>query len=1114
MMTRWAPLVLAVATVLLAFCAGPAQAQNTTASVTGTVLDEEDQPLPGVNVVAVHEPSGTRYGVATRTNGRYTIQGLRVGGPYTITASFVGYQTIRRTDIQLQLDETREINFQLEPRTEEMEEVEVIGQRPGRSTIDPQRTGARTNVSNEEIEQLPTIQRSLQDFARLTPQFTGTDGQNIAGRNQRYNTVQIDGATLNDVFGLEGSGGVPGGQAGTQPISLDAIQEFNVDISPYDVLQSGFTGGRINAITKSGTNEFEGTLRYLGRSETFIGDLDGESFGTDFGEHYFVGTLGGPIIEDELFFFVNAEVFRRGEPEDTRVGTNLDLSDVFPVERATMGRIRSISRTEHGFDPGGFDPFTQRQDNEKVLAKIDWNMLENHRLTLRHNYVNAFEEQGLGRGFSSFDFESQLYQFESQQNSTSLEINSRFGNSFFNEFRFVYTRIRDNRDPVRDFFPEVSIQLPENRSVGLGVGGIEHANRLDQDLFEISNNLTYSVGDHSFTFGTQNEMFIFDNLFIPDLFGAYDFESFEVGDSTVTALEAFERGQPVSFQHTFANPVVHGDNLRPETEVTGLQFGLYVQDEWSVTEDLQLTIGLRGDLPFLPENPSENPAVEQAFGFKTSEVPTAQPLISPRVGFNYTTNLLGPDLETQLRGGSGFFSGRPPFVWISNQYSNTGVDFLQVNQNIDPASAYADQSGVYDRGSSCFVPTSDPAEVPKPTEAGGLPGAGACGDILGAEPSAQISLTDPDLKYPQQFRASLGVDQELPFGELIATLEGQFSTEVNGISARNLNIEPPEEGLQETAHGRPLYGTNVGSAFGGATRVDDRFQDVILLENDNRGYEYFITAELKRESRTGLNGSLAYNFNRAKGVFNGSFDTAQSLWQQNFAVDPNNPGVGTAEFEARHRVLLTGNYQFTWLDRYSTTIGAVFETRSGAPVTWIHGFSDANSDGFPFNDLPYVPENEREVVVASENWDLMDDFISSEPALDDARGGFVDRYAATGPWRTTLDLKVTQRIQTFGGRHIDLIANVENVLNLINDDWGRIRFTSFNNLDAWSVDGVVREDDVGSQLGGRILTEDDIGKPVVNFDESTVRDKLGDRLFGTANTASRWRVQLGVKYSF
>jgi hypothetical protein len=1042
---------------------------------------------------------------------------MRVGGPYTITASFVGYQTIRRTDVQLQLDETRELNFQLEPRTEEMEEVEVIGQRPGQSTIDPDRTGARTNVSQEEIEQLPTIQRSLGDFARLIPQFTGTDGQNIAGRNQRYNTVQIDGATLNDVFGLEDSGGVPGGQAGTQPISLDAIEEFNVDISPYDVQQSGFTGGRINAITKSGTNEFEGTVRYLGRSESFVGDLNGEDFGTDFGEQYFVGTLGGPIIEDELFFFVNVEVFRRGEPEDTRVGTDQDAANVFPIGRPRMERIRSISQAQYDFDPGGFSTLTQRQDNEKVLAKIDWNMLDNHRLTLRHNYVNAFEDDGLTRFNDSFDFESQQYEFQSQQNSTSLEVNSRFSNNVFNEFRFVYTRIRDNRDPTGALFPEVSLQLPENRSIGLGVGGIEQANRLDQDLFEISNNLTYSVGDHTFTFGTQNEVFAFDNLFIPDLLGSYSFDSFEVGDSTVTAIEAFERGQPSSFQHTFANPEVHGDNLRPETQVTGLQFGLYVQDEWDVTGDLQLTIGLRGDLPVLPEKPSANPAVEDAFGFSTSEVPTAQPIISPRVGFNYAENFLGTDLETQVRGGSGLFSGRPPFVWLSNQYSNTGVDFLQVEETINDDQAYADR-GVYDREASCFAPTSDPAEVPKPTEAGDLPGAGACGNILGAEPGAQISLTDPDLTYPQQFRASLGIDQELPFGELIATLEGQFSTEINGISARNLNIQAPYEGLQETIHGRPLYGTDIGNSSttpGEANPVDDRFNQVILLENNSQGYEYFLTAQLKRKSRSGLNGSLSYTFNRAKGVFNGSFDTASSLWQQNFAVDPNDPRVGTAEFEGRHRVLFSGNYQFSYLDRYSTTLGAVFETRSGEPFTWVHGFSDANSDGFPVNDLPYVPENEREVVVESENWELMDDFISSEPALDEARGGFVDRYAGTSPWRTTLDLKVTQRIQTFQGQYLELIANVENVLNLLNDDWGRIRFAGvFKNVFAWDMNGVVRQGDVGSQLGGRILTEDDLGKPIVNFDESTVRDKLGDRLFSTASTASRWKVQFGVRYSF
>lgn len=1112
-------LLLVIALCLLSV--GGSRGQATTATMTGTVVDEEGEPLPGANVEAVHQPTGTQYGVATNRNGNFTIQGMRVGGPYTVTASFVGFQTIRRTDIQLQLNEVQEVNFELQTKTAQMDEVEVVARRPGSATISRSHTGARTNISSEEIDALPTIQRSLQDFARLIPQFTGTDGQSIGGRNQRYNTVEIDGATLNDVFGLQGSGGVPGGQAGTQPISLDAIKEFNVEISPYDVQQSGFTGGRINAITKSGSNQFEGSFRYLGRNQGLIGDLNGEEFGTDFGEHYFVGTLGGPIIQDELFFFVNVEFFRRGEPLDTRVGTDVDATNVFPAGQSTMERIRNIAQNQYDYDPGGFSPLTQRQDNQKVLAKLDWNMLENHRLTLRHNYVDAYNETGLTRFNNSYDFANQQYQFESQQNSTSLELSSTFGSSIFNEFRFVYTRIRDNRDPEGQLFPAVDIQLQGVGSVGLGVGGVEQANRLDQDLFEISDNLTYQLGDHTLEMGTQNEIFVFNNLFIQDHVGSYEFSSFEVGDSTVTAIEAFRRGQPSSYSHTYANPAVHGDNYRPEPEFTGMQFGFYAQDKWDVTEQLRFTLGLRVDVPYLPDDPSYNPAVEETFGYSTSQVPKTQPLWSPRFGFNYSNELLEEGLETQVRGGTGIFSGRPPFVWLSNQYTSTGVDFFQVSQSITPGDAYVNGNGLYDRDQQCFVGTSNPGEAPKP-EAADLPGAGACGGILGAQQTAQIALTAPNFKYPQQFRASLGVDQELPFWSLIATLEGQYSTTVNGVSARNLNIESPESGLQQSAYGRPFYGPegSIGGGFGGANRVDDQFQDVILLENANKGYEYFLTAELSREAPSGLNWTLAYNYNRARSVFNGSFDVASSLWQQNFAVDPNNPGLGTAEYEGRHRVLVTGNYQFSWGDRFSTSIGGVFETRSGQPITWIHGSNasnfgtDANADGFPFNDLPYVPENEREVVVASGNWELMDDFISSVDALDEARGGFVNRYTDRAPWRTIFDLKVTQRIETLDGQRLEIMANLENVLNVLNDEWGRIQYTPFNNQFAWGLNGYVRQDDVGSRMGGRIITEDDIGKPIVNFEEDLVRDKLGDRLYSTANTASRWQLQLGVRYVF
>lgn len=1140
-MTPFRSLLLVLLGFVLTVAAVDVQAQ-TRASISGEVLDEEGEPLPGANVVAVHEPSGTQYGASTGANGQYNLQGLRVGGPYTVTASFIGYQSTQERDLTLSLNERREVNFQLQLESDELEEVRVLGERITSAVIDRSRTGARTNVSEEEIERLPSINRSLSDFARLTPQFSGDEeDSSIGGTNERYNTIQIDGATLNDVFGLGASGGVPGGQAGTQPVSLDAIQEFNVDIAPYDVRQSGFTGGRINAITKSGTNQFEGSFRYLGRNQNLIGDLDGQGFAEEFNEQYFIGTLGGPIIEDELFFFVSGELFRRGSPSETVAGVDSEATNIFPVDPLILDNpnfdldnydpsdltgsiedfdvrpgIRQVALGQYGYEPGTIEPFTRRQDNNKLLVKLDWNALENHNVSLRHNYINGFNDSGIGRGFTSFDFSSQGYAFDSVQNSTALEINSRFGNRSFNEFRFVYTRIRDSRDPDEGLFPDVTIrdvptQIPGNRNVGLGVGNIEQANRLDQDLFEITSNFTYQRGDHTITIGTNNEIFSFNNLFIPGLLGSYEFEDFTAADGTqVSAIDAFRRGQPVSFQRRFANPSVWGDEQRPEADFTGMQFSLYAQDEWDVTSDLRLTLGVRADMPFLPEEPSENPDVEDAFGFNTSEVPRSQVLWSPRLGFNYTidNNFLGGERETQFRGGAGIFSGRTPFVWLSNQYSNTGIDFIDLQAGFNPDSqdnpAFADEDGRYDPNASCFAGTGDPSQVPA---------VGDCDGLISPIETSEINLTDPDFKYPQSWRFNLAVDQELPYG-FIATIEGLYSETINSISARNLNIEQ----TGESAYGRPFYNEldDDGNFPSGRRFVDERFTDVILLENGTEGYEYSLTGQIQRQVREGLSGSISYTYGRSQDVNSGAFDRAETLWRQNFVVDPNSPQRATSRFETRHRVLATLNQRFTIGNRYSTSIGVVYDARSGRPFTWIHSSGDANGDDFRFNDLPFVPANERDVVLQSENWDLLDGFIENEPGLSDYRGEFVPRNSGRQPWSHQLDLRLTQEVQTFQGQRIELTANLENVLNFLNDDWGRVRSAGpFSNIGAWDINGYVTEGMIGTEEGGRILTADDVGKPIIDFEgEPALQDKLRDQQFNTRDLFSRWQLQLGVRYVF
>jgi len=1114
---RYRVKTLLVVTGFLLLCLpfGNALAQSTSAALEGNVVDENDEPLPGVNIVAVHQPTGTQYGTSTNAQGNYTLRNLRVGGPYTVTVSFVGYREVRESGIQLQLEQELTLDFQLEPATEELDALEIVGEQ--RPVINPDRTGAAKNVSTEELEQLPTIDRSITELARLIPQAGGSGSNSFAGANDRYNRIQIDGSTLDDVFGLGEA--VPGSQAGSEPISLDAVKEFNVDIAPYDVRSSGFTGGQINAITKSGSNEYEGSFRFLGRNQSFVGDLDGASF-DDFGETFFVGTFSGPIIEDELFFFVNAEVRRRTDPLDAQVATGggvagsntfalgqSTLSELgFNTTRDALSAIRQTSIDEYGWDPGGFSPLSLDQNNEKILVKFDWNVNSNHQLTLRHNYVDAKDETGISRSTTGFDFSGRQWNFNSEQNSTALKLNSTLGDNTFNEFKFSYTRLRDSRDPQDALRPETTLQFGDGEAtVNQGLDRFSQANRLNQDLFEITNDLTYVVGDHTLTFGTSNKIFSFSNLFIQDFVGSYEFSGFEVTDENgnvvreVSPIEAFELGVPSDFR--FSDSRIEGDPT-PEAEFTGLQLGGYAQTEWDVLPSLKLTLGLRLDVPIVPSDPLFNPDAQDAFGRDTRNVASGNLLLSPRVGFNYNREFFG-DYSTQVRGGTGIFSGRPPFVWISNQFSNTGVDFTRIRAEFDPGEQFFDNAG--NQTGSCFDPSGEPSAQPRP---------GDCGGALGTVETTEVNFIDEDFDYPQTWRSNLAIDQELPYG-LTASLEGLFSKTVNDVVFRNENLR--QSGTGE--HGRPLYGDPLDFGDGVPVfvsfrnTVDDRFTDAIVLENTGRGYQTSFTAQLQRQVAEGVNGSVSYTYNRAKNVNNGTSSRAISNWQFNENVDVNNPGLGTADFERRHRIVANLNYRIPWGERYATTVGFIYEGQSGSPFSWITA-GDANGDGQAFNDLAFVPENEEDVVLLSNNWEQLDSFIESQDGLQGFRGEFTERGAARDPFQHIFDLRLNQEIMTFSGQRLELTAVFENFLNLINDDWGEIQFSEFNNNTAWTFSDRVSQDEVGSQQGGRTLTQDDVGKPKISFDPATAEDRRNDELLNTANTSSRWRIQLGVRYSF
>ncbi|NBC04566.1 MAG: TonB-dependent receptor, partial [Bacteroidetes bacterium] len=918
---------------------------------------------------------------------------------------------------------------------------------------------------------------SLSDFTRLTPQVTS--GNSFGGANDRYNNILVDGATLNDVFGLGDA--TPGSQAGvSSPLSIDAIAEFNVDIAPFDVTNNGFTGGQVNAITKSGTNSYEGSVYFQTRNESLVGTYIEEGGETandfpEFSERYVGLNIGGPIIKDKLFFFVNGEFRRETQPITTGI-LNSGAPNTIDFSADTFNEIRNIFQNQYGYDPGNYEsPLDQDQNNNKLLVKLDYNINQSNKLTFRYNHVDALDDDGIGRGRFSYDFSNRQYQFNSNQDSFVAQLNSTIGNNSYNEARVVYTRIRDSRDVKAEPFPQVEVSIPfENDpgdfgSIVAGIDRFSQANALDQDLIEITNNFTYISGNHEFTIGTNNQIFTFDNLFVQDDFGTYTF----------FGIDDLRNGDPVEYLYSYLLP-----GGSPTANFTGMQFGLYVQDKWSATDNLKITYGLRADVPILPDDPTFNPLVPDAFpGYSTDRVASGNILWSPRFGFNW--DLSGGERTTQFRGGVGIFSGTPPFVWISNQYSNTGNDYGRVD---------AFNFGRFD---GLFSP--DPNNQPTPGES----------DILEPVETSEINLISDDFKYPQSLKVNLAIDQELPMG-IVGTLEGVYSRGINDVVFKNLNIEQ----VGESANGRPIYGDiffneRFGNASGRPSRIDENFTNALLLSNSSENYQYSITGSLEKQFDFGLDVDFSYTYNRARNVNNGTSSRAISNWQFNENVDVNNPKVGTADFERRHRILGVVSYQFAWLDRLATTISLIYDGRSGTPYSWLYN-GDANGDGRFDNDLIYVPANENEVVLTSNNWGEFDDWISSKESLSDYRGDFVDRGTAREPWTNYLDLRISQQVQTFSGQSIEFSASMFNVLNFLNEEWGIRKGVSFNNYRAFNFQQYVDEDFIAEnpEYG---LSSGDIGKPVISFNPDNVTE---ESLYNISDLSSRWQMQFSVRYNF
>ena len=844
------------------------------------------------------------------------------------------------------------------------------------------KAGTSDSVATEVLETLPTINRSIQDFARVSPHFVqyafnaDPSALSVAGRNTRYNNLQIDGAVNNDLFSISGSAGTPGGQAETQPISLDAIQELQLVVAPYDVRQGSFSGGGVNAITRSGSNSLRGSAFYVFRDQGLVGDgIDNRPIAT-FNDKQFGGSLGGPIVRSKAFYFGNLEWGRKDTPSGFSISGD---SGVSFGRQAEAQRFLDIMQRRYNYNPGDLDEFIRGTENDKVFARVDFN-LGNSQLTVRHNYVDGYNDVG-SQTNTNYKFADNFYRFNSQTNSTVGQLNSSFG-AKFNEFRVTYQRIRDSRDTASRF-PQVTVRLPDGGRFIAGTEQFSPANELDQDIFEITNDLTIVRSAHTFTLGTHNEFFNFRNLFIRDNFGTYEFAS----------LDTFEAGSAQLYDYSFS---LTGDP-KFAAEFASYQLGFYAGDQWRLRPNFTLTYGIRWDKPFFPDTPTANPDAVANYGYATDIVPKTQTW-SPRVGFNW--DLTKDTIRQQVRGGIGLFGGRTPYVWMSNQYGNTGIEFRRLQ-----VSPFAATNNVP------FVPDPDN----QPTS-------------VGRASTNEIDVLDPDYDFPLVLRGNLGYDRSLPFG-LTGTVELLFANDAKDIDYDNLNLV--QAATRED--GRPVFSGRVNPTFG----------DVILLTNSSKGKSWSIAGKVDKQFRRGWFMSGSYLYGEAESINDGSSSQARSTWINVYTPgDINNPPLAISNYAVGHRIILTGSYLFT-VRNVGVTLSMFYNGQSGKPYSYNFG-SDVNLDGASTNDLLYFPRD-GDVSFSTGTYQELAAFLDAGGCKDVVPGAIVKRNTCRTPWSNGLDFHTAVNAG-IGRFKPEFTFDILNLINMFDSSKGQVDYAAFHDL--------------------------------------------------------------------
>jgi hypothetical protein len=1091
-------LLSAIATlaVLMSAASISVSAQGvTTGAMSGTVTDPNGKPIESVQIQVRSGRTGSTAGALTRSTGQYTVQGLEPDDQYTITVRRIGFQPASRNNLRVSLGQTDREDFVLVPQTNLLSAVKITGEAD--PVINPSKTGTGTQFGDSALHRLPSLNRNFVDFVSLVPQVSTTTGSlSGGGVNIRQNAIQIDGAAAGDLFGL-GTTGQPGAQSNGKSIPLDAVKEYQVLLSPFDVRQGNFGGLLINAVTKSGTNDFHGSAygyergQNLTRKQTYLAEFYQRNYGF---------TFSGPIIKDRLFFFVNPEWQKYHTPTTGPDATSPQCaaggssSTCLYVAQTYVDSLNHILTNNYGFtDAGNTSKVLRENPLANVFGRIDANLPFNTRAVLRHNYAKSdlttFSRSLATSASPILNLTSNKYLFSSKTNSTVGEFFTNLPRGFYNELLINYTNTHDFRTvPVN--FPSVDVKgiprtdVATKATFRFGTENSSQGNALDQRTLEVTDNVTFPIGTHSITVGGKDLVYKWVNLFGQNRLGNWVFNS----------LDSLRQG--IAASYTVSAPAPTDKNNGLVIARAHLYSG-YLQDVWTVTPGFTFSYGLRADRPNFLDRPPFNQPVWDVYHRSTSAVPV-RTMLSPRLGFNWDVT---GDQRNQLRGGMGYYTGVPPFVYLSNAFGNSGLSGF--------ASLFCGGAA----GSATAPPAFTAANIAKPPSACGATGSGTAATIAS---NANIATTDPKFRFPQYQKWNAAWDHRFGNG-MVSTIEGLYTYSIANPFYTNLALAG-NQGLGP--HGRVMYGAI--TATGTTPVFIGNRQQVIDVTDSHGDYTYSITGQLQKTFFDRFQSSFAYTYSQSRDIATITSSTQGSnyRYQRDIWGPLEDRKLQRSKNDQPHKIVATGSWHFKSL----TDVSFIYTGNSGAPYDYVVGVGtgtgsgDLNGDGQSQNDLFYVPTdahdpnemlftgyngNAAAVASAAAQADALEKFIKQTPCLRNQRGHIMNRNTCRNPWQNEVDLSVGQSLQAFGQQNLQLRLDVLNFGNLLNRKWGEQLFSDQGSTCGSNCSATILVTQSGNKLGS--TQSQAIG--VYTFDSNL-------RRFSGLNASSNYRMQLSLRYSF